>query len=124
MTDLEYNLLVRIRDTRVSVDDEFSAEERVALRYFLHKDRSWVRVSRKLFYAITTRGEYAILEHEEKNKHIAKEKAEQKRDERKRSVFSFAKVLFELVKDVFLILLGIMIERGWNVSDLVDWLFK
>ena len=54
----------------------------------------------------------------------AEEEAKNKREkaaDRRRGCLN---LLFELIKDVLILLLGVAIERGWNVSDLVAWLFK
>ena len=124
MTNFEYELLRRIRDERVSAEQQFTIEENDTLQEFQSNRRGWVRITRTLYFEITPRGRIALQEHEEMLRQQAEEEAKNKREkaaDRRRGCLN---LLFELIKDVLILLLGVAIERGWNVSDLVAWLFK
>ena len=80
MTALEYDLLVRIRDGRVSADDGFSSEEKTALNLFQHKSRGWVYLTENLIYIITRTGLIALSNHEEALENERRQRAQQEAD--------------------------------------------
>lgn len=80
MTDFEYRLLIRIRDSRVTDDDYFTPEERNVLNSFTHKNRGWVHVSERGIYTVPRGGLIAISEHESVLEKENRERAQQAAD--------------------------------------------
>ena len=102
MTNFEYELLRRIRDERISVEDEFSIEENAAFQEFQSNRRGWVYITpRTLYFQITARGVLALKEHEELLQAEAEKQAKQEEEAR----------LAEQAED-----------KRWRIDDRRSWL--
>lgn len=78
MTDLEYALLVKIRDNQPYNEDLPSREESLILSECHRK--KWIHITQKGNIVLTSRGEAAMLEHEYALKNKAKQQAQEERE--------------------------------------------
>ena len=76
MTDLQYQLMLRIKRDQPCPDEMFSQEEQLILQICVNE--KWVRFTRTALNAVLTqRGEAAILEHKNELEQREREKSEQ-----------------------------------------------
>lgn len=78
MTDLEYALLVKVRDNQPYNEDLLSRNETLIISECHRK--KWIHITQKGNIVLTSRGEAAMLEHEYALKNKAKKQAEEERE--------------------------------------------
>lgn len=78
VTDLQYALLVKIRDNQPYDEDLLSRDEQLILNECVRN--RWVYFNSKLYIVMSSRGEYAMLEREYEMKNQSEREAQQERE--------------------------------------------